>query len=178
MCVIMVALLMCLHVPHVPQDITWATVIIDEAHRMKSTGSSTRAVIASMKIEWLLLLTGKCHASRESTPAGRWMRAICDSGGSMCRYRRHAHWLAAPTHRCAGGWAGRKEGVAVGLFAAKGHPPIQASVPVLPPVPEVSNCVCVSPAAAAGTPVQNNMRELFGILNLLDQDKFGGERGW
>ena len=38
----------------------------------------------------------------------------------------------------------------------------------LPPPP--------SPVAVpAGTPVQNNMRELFGILNLLDQEKFGGE---
>lgn len=29
----------------------------------------------------------------------------------------------------------------------------------------------------AGTPVQNNMRELFGILNLLDPQRFGGELG-
>lgn len=26
----------------------------------------------------------------------------------------------------------------------------------------------------AGTPVQNNMRELFGIMNLVDEDKFEG----
>lgn len=38
----------------------WQAVIIDEAHRMKSTHSSTREVITSMKIKWLLLLTGAC----------------------------------------------------------------------------------------------------------------------
>ena len=48
------------------QDITWATVIIDEAHRMKSTGSSTRAAIASMRIQWLLLLTGGWPAGADS----------------------------------------------------------------------------------------------------------------
>lgn len=42
------------------QGIGWETVIIDEAHRMKSTGSSTRTVIAGMDITWLLLLTGGC----------------------------------------------------------------------------------------------------------------------
>ncbi|KAL4858846.1 Chromodomain-helicase-DNA-binding protein 6 [Chlorella vulgaris] len=40
------------------RSIFWRTVIIDEAHRMKSTASSTRAVIANMDIQWLLLLTG------------------------------------------------------------------------------------------------------------------------
>ncbi len=44
------------------QGIVWETVIIDEAHRMKSTGSSTRSVIANMPIGWLLLLTGACCA--------------------------------------------------------------------------------------------------------------------
>ena len=28
---------------------------------------------------------------------------------------------------------------------------------------------------AAGTPVQNNMRELFGLMNLLDDEKYGDE---
>ncbi len=41
-----------------PQSIAWETVIVDEAHRMKSTGSSTRQVLTEMHIEWLLLLTG------------------------------------------------------------------------------------------------------------------------
>lgn len=41
-----------------PQAIPWETVIIDEAHRMKSTGSSTRAAVVGMDISWLLLLTG------------------------------------------------------------------------------------------------------------------------
>ncbi len=27
----------------------------------------------------------------------------------------------------------------------------------------------------AGTPVQNNMRELFGLMNLLDDEKYGDE---
>lgn len=40
------------------QSIDWATVVIDEAHRMKSTNSATRKVIAEMSIDWLLLLTG------------------------------------------------------------------------------------------------------------------------
>ena len=57
----------------------------------------------------------------------------------------------------------------------RGHPPMQACAPALPTAPEVSYPVCVPAAAAAGTPVQNNMRELYGILNLLDQEKFGGE---
>ena len=48
------------------QGIAWETVIIDEAHRMKSTGSSTRAAIASMPFQWLLLLTGApCRAIRQ-----------------------------------------------------------------------------------------------------------------
>ena len=54
------------------QSTVWETVIIDEAHRMKSTGSSTRAAIAAMPIRWLLLLTGapgsRCGRSRP--PAG------------------------------------------------------------------------------------------------------------
>ncbi|KAK9815748.1 hypothetical protein WJX72_008847 [[Myrmecia] bisecta] len=40
------------------ESITWATVIIDEAHRMKSTTAATRQVIDRMDITWLLLLTG------------------------------------------------------------------------------------------------------------------------
>ena len=35
-------------------------MIIDEAHRMKSTMSSTREVVTAMRITWLLLLTGAC----------------------------------------------------------------------------------------------------------------------
>ncbi|KAL3151223.1 hypothetical protein ABBQ38_013064 [Trebouxia sp. C0009 RCD-2024] len=40
------------------QGITWETVIIDEAHRLKNTTSDTRAAVAGMSIQWLLLLTG------------------------------------------------------------------------------------------------------------------------
>lgn len=40
------------------RSIEWETVIIDEAHRMKSKTSSTREVISSLDIRWLLLLTG------------------------------------------------------------------------------------------------------------------------
>jgi len=40
------------------QNITWDTVIIDEAHRMKGINGATRAVVAGMSIAWLLLLTG------------------------------------------------------------------------------------------------------------------------
>ncbi len=36
----------------------WESVIIDEAHRLKSLTSITRGVIQSMSIKWLLLLTG------------------------------------------------------------------------------------------------------------------------
>ena len=41
------------------QDIGWETVIIDEAHRLKNTASDTRAAVAGMTIQWLLLLTGQ-----------------------------------------------------------------------------------------------------------------------
>ncbi len=41
------------------QDIDWETVIIDEAHRLKNTTSDTRAAVAGMNIQWLLLLTGQ-----------------------------------------------------------------------------------------------------------------------
>ena len=41
------------------QDIHWETVIIDEAHRLKNTTSDTRAAVAGMSIQWLLLLTGQ-----------------------------------------------------------------------------------------------------------------------
>ena len=41
------------------QDIAWETVIIDEAHRLKNTTSDTRAAVAGMPIQWLLLLTGQ-----------------------------------------------------------------------------------------------------------------------
>jgi len=41
------------------QDIDWETVIIDEAHRLKNTTSDTRAAVAGMTIQWLLLLTGQ-----------------------------------------------------------------------------------------------------------------------
>lgn len=40
------------------QSIVWETVIIDEAHRMKSIHGATRAAVAEMTMEWLLLLTG------------------------------------------------------------------------------------------------------------------------
>ena len=40
------------------QDVAWETVIIDEAHRLKNTTSDTRAAVAGMPIQWLLLLTG------------------------------------------------------------------------------------------------------------------------
>ena len=39
-------------------SIYWTTVIIDEAHRMKTVGSSTRTAIADLDMGWLLLLTG------------------------------------------------------------------------------------------------------------------------
>jgi SNF2 family DNA or RNA helicase len=52
------------------QDINWRTVIIDEAHRMKSTGSSTRAAIQAMHTDWLLLLTGGAAAGLAG--AGSW----------------------------------------------------------------------------------------------------------
>ena len=51
------------------QAITWQAVIIDEAHRMKSTASSTRAVIASMPHDWLLLLTGGRQAGPGPLPS-------------------------------------------------------------------------------------------------------------
>jgi SNF2 family DNA or RNA helicase len=35
------------------------TVVVDEAHRLKSTGSSTRAAIEDVPTEWTLLLTGE-----------------------------------------------------------------------------------------------------------------------
>jgi len=36
----------------------------------------------------------------------------------------------------------------------------------------ISNCTA---NVFAGTPVQNNMRELFGLMNLLDDEKYGDE---
>ena len=36
----------------------------------------------------------------------------------------------------------------------------------------ISNCTS---NVVAGTPVQNNMRELFGLMNLLDDEKYGDE---
>jgi superfamily II DNA or RNA helicase len=39
-------------------SIYWESVIIDEAHRMKTVGSSTRSAIAELDKGWLLLLTG------------------------------------------------------------------------------------------------------------------------
>ena len=68
------------------QSIPWETLIIDEAHRMKGTTSSTRNAIVDCTYGWLLLLSG--------------------------------------------------------------------------------------------TPVQNNMRELFGLLNLLDPEKYDDEDGF
>lgn len=38
---------------------TFLTIIVDEAHRLKTLTSSTRDVIHNMKTRWLLLLTGK-----------------------------------------------------------------------------------------------------------------------
>lgn len=52
---------------HAPaQDIAWASVVVDEAHRMKSSGSATRGVLAALSLDWLLLLTG-------ATGSGLWM---------------------------------------------------------------------------------------------------------
>lgn len=36
----------------------WQAVIIDEAHRLKSTTSATRQVVVNIDLKWLLLLTG------------------------------------------------------------------------------------------------------------------------
>ena len=40
------------------------TVIVDEAHRMKTLNSSTRDVVTSMAYQWLLLLTGEPAANK------------------------------------------------------------------------------------------------------------------
>lgn len=40
------------------QEIYFDSVIIDEAHRLKSTGSATRQAVQGLHVEWLLLLTG------------------------------------------------------------------------------------------------------------------------
>lgn len=40
---------------------------------------------------------------------------------------------------------------------------------------QIPACPLMAPPASAGTPVQNNMRELFGILNLLNPQQFGDE---
>ena len=40
------------------ESIGWETIIIDEAHRMKTVGSATRAAISTLDTSWLLLLTG------------------------------------------------------------------------------------------------------------------------
>ena len=71
------------------QGIVWRTAIIDEAHRMKSTGSSTRSAIQDMTIDWLLLLTGAApcrHARRTPCPpaaaAGSGTGATADPGGA------------------------------------------------------------------------------------------------
>lgn len=47
------------------QDVHWATVVVDEAHRMKSSGSATRAVLEALPRHWLLLLTGEGGAHEE-----------------------------------------------------------------------------------------------------------------
>ncbi len=40
------------------QDFTWQTVIVDEAHRLKSTTAQIRDSLGALRIEWLLLMTG------------------------------------------------------------------------------------------------------------------------
>lgn len=40
------------------QSISWETMIIDEAHRMKGTKGATRTCIAGIECQWILLLTG------------------------------------------------------------------------------------------------------------------------
>ena len=58
------------------QDIAWETVIIDEAHRLKNTTSDTRAAVAGMPIQWLLLLTGQC-LELAATAADRLGPEVC-----------------------------------------------------------------------------------------------------
>ena len=102
-------------------------MIIDEAHRMKSTGSSTRQVVAEMHINWLLLLTGERVGGQ-----------ACVWGQARVRDARLRGWNP--------GW------------------------PCLKHSPGCSRHCCSLPA---GTPVQNNMRELYGIMNLLNSDEYG-----
>ena len=45
------------------------TVIIDEAHRMKTLNSSTRDIVTSMAYQWLLLLTGEPACSQLASQA-------------------------------------------------------------------------------------------------------------
>ena len=60
-------------------------MIIDEAHRMKSTMSSTREVVTDMRITWLLLLTGACctAATWLAAPLPRCLIHACVQGGPL-----------------------------------------------------------------------------------------------
>ncbi len=46
-----------------------------------------------------------------------------------------------------------------------------AHAPTTTQLPPLHRCTAAA-AAAAGTPVQNNMRELFGLMNCLDQERW------
>lgn len=39
-------------------DITWEAVVVDEAHKLKSTKSQIRRLVADLQQKWFLLLTG------------------------------------------------------------------------------------------------------------------------
>ncbi len=68
------------------QDIDWETVIIDEAHRLKNTTSDTRAAVAGMTIQWLLLLTGQ-----QFQPCR--LQATCCLTDACIMYNTQAHML-------------------------------------------------------------------------------------
>ena len=141
-------------------------MIIDEAHRMKSTMSSTREVVTDMRITWLLLLTGACctAATWLAAPLPRCLVHACVQGGPC-------------TCCCCSG------GVPCGVAretVERLWTLIKVSAPkCFPPAPQSAGSAlqqCQKPGptnlADAGTPVQNNMGELFGLLNLLDPRKY------
>lgn len=60
-------------------DITWEAVIVDEAHKLKSTKSQMRRLVAGLPQKWLLLLTGANHIRKlkhETDKKNPWLDSL------------------------------------------------------------------------------------------------------
>ncbi len=129
------------------RSFSWSAAVFDEAHRLKGLNSATRQAVEEMDIGWKLLLTGGSGA------------------GAALRSWDRDWWCCASLVV----WGPRTNRLLDGLAWAECTSRSFYSLPYSPWV--------VVSVPSPGTPIQNNMLELFSILNLLDPEEYPSQVG-